>query len=94
MNLLRTIKGVIILLALALCFYHFLGSNNAAGKGKRGDAPYCQEECLRRHSEKMARLSQEYAKTQDWMTYQDEVEGEIGRYSACVADCRNVPPVK
>ena len=89
----RIIKGIGIFLALTLLFCYLTGLN-ASAQGKKGDAPYCQQECLRRHSEKMMKLSQDYAKTQDWMTYQDAVEEEVGRYSACTTDCRKVLPVK
>jgi hypothetical protein len=93
MNPSHIMKGIVVLFVLTLSF-SFVSASHATGKGKRGDTPYCQEECLRRHSEKMGQLSQAYAKTQGWMTYQDGVEEELLHYSTCLTDCRRVLPVK
>jgi hypothetical protein len=93
MNLPRIIKGIIILLALVLCFL-YVSPTFAPGKAKRGDAPHCQEECLGRHSERMRHLSEEYAKTANRTKYQDGVEEEVPDYSRCLTECREVLPVK
>jgi hypothetical protein len=93
MNVSRSIKGMIILLSLVLCFFYCLLST-ATAKTKRGDAPHCQEECLARHSERMGRLSEEYLKTKNKMGYQDGIEEEFLNYSRCVTDCREVLPIK
>jgi hypothetical protein len=89
----RCIRGIIILLALVLCFL-YLSPASAPGKAKRGDAPHCQEECLGRHSERMRQLSEEYTKTVNRTKYQDGVEEEVLDYSRCLTECREVLPVK
>ena len=89
----RIITAIIILLGLAFCFGH-LSAAGPSGKAQRGDPPYCQEDCLRRHSDKMKQLSEEYKKTQNWMAYQEGVEKEIQSYSSCLTDCRELMPVK
>lgn len=61
---------------------------------QRGQAPQCQEYCLATHIKTMQRLSEELAKTNDILTYQDQVEREISSYSACLTNCRLVLPVK
>jgi hypothetical protein len=61
---------------------------------ERGQAPQCQEHCLAAHIKTMQRLSEEFAKTGNILTYQDQVEREISRYSACLTNCRMVLPVK
>jgi hypothetical protein len=89
----RITAAIIILIGLAFCFGR-LSAAGAPGKGQRGDTPYCQEDCLRRHSDKMKQLSEEYRKTQNWMAYQEGVEKEIRDYSSCLTDCRELMPVK
>ncbi len=86
--------AIMIILLVSAFFFLTLSPSAARGKVKRGDAPQCQQQCLARHSEKMAKLSEEYAGTLNKTKYQDEVELEIGEYSRCLTECRDVIPVK
>ena len=80
--------------AVFLLFSALLWPAVVLSKTLRGDDPQCQEECLREHSQKMGKLSEEYAKTGNKMKYQDEVDREVLNYSRCVTNCREVLPVK
>jgi hypothetical protein len=93
MNSSPLIKGMIILLALTVCLLCFLPST-APAKAKRGEVPQCQETCLAYHRERMEELSDEYLKTGNKITYQDQVEIEVLAYSRCLTECREVLPVK
>lgn len=93
MNVSRCIKGTIILLAFAL-YILCLSFSTTPAKVKRGDVPYCQQECLALHSERMKQLSDEYMKTGDKMGYQERVDEEVLNYSRCLTNCREVVPIK
>ena len=93
MNPSRIIAGITILILSALWFC-LLSLTGTVSKGKRGDVPHCQEECLSSHTGKMKEFSEEYRKTQDWMAYQNGVEKEADNYSTCLTNCREVLPLK
>ncbi len=61
---------------------------------RRGEEPQCQEECLNQHTEKMSLLSDAYSRTRNKKEYQDQVEHELQNYSRCLANCRELIPVK
>jgi hypothetical protein len=63
-------------------------------KLKRGEDPWCQKECLKEHSERMAALEERLSKTGNKFAYQNLVEEEEGRYARCLTNCREVIPVK
>jgi hypothetical protein len=63
-------------------------------KPKRGNDPWCQKECLKEHSERMAALEERLSRTGNKLAYQDLVEEEEGRYARCLTNCREVIPVK
>jgi hypothetical protein len=76
-----------------LCFSS-LACSETENKGKRGDEPQCQLECLKGHSEKMAILEKDLSKTGNRLAYQDHVGQEENRYARCLTNCREVLPVK
>ncbi|HEY3278737.1 MAG TPA: hypothetical protein VGJ94_19140 [Syntrophorhabdaceae bacterium] len=94
-GLFRAGGGIVIFLVFLLWFWFcsFPATGNSGG-GKRGDAPHCQEECLKRHSGKMKQLAAKYEKGLNVMAYQDKVEEEALHYSGCLDECRAVQPVK
>ena len=61
---------------------------------KRGDAPRCQDVCLKDHSLRMKRMMEEYAADRNKVKYQEQVENELTVYSGCLTNCREVNPVK
>jgi hypothetical protein len=61
---------------------------------KRGDAPRCQEACLKEHSLRMKRMMKEYVADRNKVKYQERVENELTVYSGCLTNCREVNPVK
>lgn len=63
-------------------------------RGKRGEGPKCQKECLKEHVEKMAVLDKTLSKTGDRLAYQDQVEQAEQLYARCLTNCREVIPVK
>lgn len=66
----------------------------AEALAKRGDEPWCQEECLAVHSARMRLLSEEYTKTGNLVRYQDAVKDEASRYVDCLINCKEVTPIK
>jgi hypothetical protein len=68
--------------------------SSTTAKAKRGEEPWCQEECLARHSARTKLLSEEYAKTGNKMKYQDLVEDEASHYFQCLTNCRELMQVK
>jgi hypothetical protein len=86
----RTIIGLVM---ASLCFTS-MACSQTEDKGKRGDEPQCQKECLKEHSEKMATLEKGLSKTGNKFVYQDQVEQEENRYARCLTNCREVVPIK
>jgi hypothetical protein len=86
-------KTLIGFVAASLCFTS-MACSQTANKGKRGDEPRCQNECLKEHSEKMAMLEKSLSKTGDKLAYQKQVEREENRYARCLTNCREVVPIK
>jgi hypothetical protein len=86
-------KMLIGLVVASLCFSSTAYSETE-NKEKRGDAPQCQNECLKEHSEKMAMLDKGLTKTGNKFTYQDQVAQEENRYALCLTNCREVVPIK
>jgi hypothetical protein len=86
-------KTLIGLVVASLCFSSTAYSETV-NKEKRGDAPRCQNECLKEHSEKMAILEKDLSKTGNRFAYQDQVEQEENRYARCLTNCREVVPIK
>jgi hypothetical protein len=86
-------KTLIGLVVASLCFSSTAHSETV-NKEKRGDAPRCQNECLKKHSEKMAMLEKDLSKTGNRFAYQDQVEQEENRYARCLTNCREVVPIK
>ena len=86
-------KMIGFFLALALGVL-FLAPCFVPAADQRGHAPQCQEHCLAAHIQTMQRLSEELAKTGNILTYQEQVELEISKYSACLTNCRMALPVK
>jgi hypothetical protein len=66
----------------------------ASGTPQRGQFPQCQEECLKRHNEKMHKLAEEYKATGNSLQYQDAVEAQGLEYEKCLDNCRLPYPVK
>jgi hypothetical protein len=86
-------RALIGLVLASLCFSSVACSRNE-NKGKRGDEPRCQNECLKEHSEKMILLDKSLSKTGDKLAYQEQVEQEENRYAHCLTNCREVVPIK
>ncbi len=89
-----TLKRTLIGLVLVFFSVSTIGHSETQNRGRRGDEPQCQKECLKEHSEKMATLDKVFSKTGDRFTYQDHVEQEEHRYGRCLTNCREVIPVK
>ena len=92
-------KNIALTGTLIGLFVTFLCSASTAhsetqNRGKLGDEPQCQKECLKEHSEKMAILNKGLSKTGERFTYQDQVEQEEHRYALCLTNCRAIIPVK
>lgn len=66
----------------------------ASGTPQRGQFPQCQEECLKRHTERMQKLADEYKATGNRLQYQDDVQLQALQYEACLENCRHLYPVK
>jgi hypothetical protein len=64
------------------------------GNASRGDAPRCQQECLRKHQAEMERLAKEYAGERNKMEFQNRVDDAVKDYWMCTENCREVQPVK
>jgi hypothetical protein len=92
----KTITLNRILIGLVFVFFSVSTSaySETQGRGKRGDEPQCQKECLQEHSEKMAILGKVLSKTGDRLAYQDQVEEEEHRYARCLTNCRAIIPIK
>jgi hypothetical protein len=86
-------KTLIGLVVASLCFSSTVYSETE-NKEKRGNAPQCQNECLKEHLEKMAVLEKALSKTGNRFAYQDQVEEEENRYARCLTNCREVIPIK
>jgi hypothetical protein len=86
----RTLIGFVV---ASLCFSS-MAYSETENNGKRGDAPQCQKECLKEHSEKMAMLDKGLSKTGKKFAYQDQVAQEENRYARCLENCREVISIK
>lgn len=86
-------KKLVFFVLLSLFSITAMVSSTTA-KAKRGEEPWCQEECLARHSARMKLLSEEYAKIGNKMKYQNLVEDEASHYFKCLTDCRELIQVK
>ena len=86
-------KMIGLFMALMLGLIFVMPSSVPAAE-ERGQEPQCQEHCLATHIKTMRKLSEELAKTGEMATYQDQVELEISKYSACVTNCQFLLPVK
>lgn len=84
---------VVILTATALLSVLF-APLFASGTPQRGQAPECQEECLKKHTENMQKLAEEYKATGNRLQYQDNVQLQGLQYEACIKSCRQFYPVK
>lgn len=66
----------------------------ASGAPPRGQFPECQEECLKKHNDKMHKLTEDYKATGNNLQYQDAVEAQSREYETCLESCRLRYPVK
>jgi hypothetical protein len=89
-SLTRTLIGLVVVFP---CFSS-VAYSETENKEKRGDAPQCQKECLKEHSEKMAILGEGLSKTRNKFAYQDQVEEEENHYARCLTNCREIIPIK
>jgi hypothetical protein len=90
----HTLRRALIGFAAASLCISSIAYSETQIRGKRGDEPQCQKECLKEHSEKMERLNKEFLKKREKLTYQDRVEEELQSYARCLTNCREVLPVK
>jgi hypothetical protein len=86
-------KMLIGFVVASLCFTS-MACSQTENKGKRGDEPRCQNECLNEHSEKMVMSEKGLSKTGDKLAYQEQVGREEIRYARCLTNCREVVPIK
>ncbi len=84
---------LISLVVASLCFSS-MAYSETENKEKRGDAPQCQNECLKQHSKEMTMLDESLSRTGKKFLYQDQVEQEQNRYARCLTNCREVVPMK
>lgn len=82
-----------VLLAFVLGF-GLVTAPHAAGQGKRGDYPQCQKCCLSTLETSMSGISEEYGKTGNRLRYQERVERARVDYDDCIANCKDLIPVK
>jgi hypothetical protein len=84
---------LIVFFITSLCISSIAYSETQS-RGKRGDEPQCQKECLKEHSEKMATLNKTLSITGNKLVYQDQVEQAEQLYARCLTNCREIIPVK
>jgi hypothetical protein len=85
--------GIVLLMVGALLTTRPTVSS-ASGTPLRGQFPECQEECLKKHNDKMHKLAEEYKAAGNKLQYQDAVEAQGQEYESCLESCRLRYPVK
>ncbi len=83
-----------VLIAMILSFVLLVPFQIDAKEPGRGEAPECQQQCLSKHEQTMAKLISDYGKTPNKIEFQDQVQRAVEAYLSCTENCREVLPVK